>query len=393
VRKNALVWVAMLAWAIAVQAGEGLEAELIFPLQSKHVHSSSIVQAPNGDLLVCWYHGSGERWADDVVIQGARRVVGSKTWGPVFLMADTPDLPDCNPVLFIDRRQQLWLFWVVVRANRWEQSILKYRISSHYQGSGPPQWDWQDIIILKPGDRFARAIKADFDSLGLEEGLWAEYAPPFRRLIEEAAKDPVKRQTGWMTRTHPLVLPSGRILLPLYSDGFVVGLVAISDDGGRHWRASLPIVGAGPSQPSLLRRRDGTLVAYLRDDGPKPGRIQLSVSKDNGETWSVARDTDIPNPGSSVEAVVLRDGRWLMAFNDVEDGRYSLAVALSDDEGRTWRWKRHLELDPHHKSAFAYPSVIQGADGRVHVTYSYQVSGGESIKHVSFEPDWILEGE
>ncbi|NOZ55769.1 MAG: hypothetical protein GXO73_03130, partial [Calditrichaeota bacterium] len=385
--KRVLALLAGILWYAGLQAGSGLEGELIFPLQPKHVHSSSIVQAPNGDLLVCWYHGSGERWANDVVIQGARRKAGSQKWSPVFLMADTPGLPDCNPVLFIDRQQRLWLFWVVVRANRWEQSILKYRTSRHYLSEGPPQWDWQDIIILKPGQRFADAVKADFDSLGLEEGLWAEYAPPFRRLIEEAAKDPVKRQTGWMTRTHPLTLPSGRILLPLYSDGFVVGLVAISDDGGQHWRASLPIVGAGPSQPSIVRRRDGTLVAYLRDDGPKPGRIQVSVSTDDGETWSVARDTDIPNPGSSVEVIALRDGRWLMAFNDVEDGRYSLAVALSDDEGKTWRWKRHLEFDPQRKSAFAYPSVIQGADGRVHITYSYHVPGGESIKHVTFKPD------
>ena len=372
-------------------AGSKLQGELIFPLRPKHAHSSSIVQAPNGDLLVCWYYGSGERSANDVVIQGARRKAGSRRWSPVFLMADTPDLPDCNPVLFIDNQRQLWLFWVAVRANRWEQSILRYRTSRHYLNDGPPQWDWQDLIILKPGDRFAEAVKADFDSLGMGNGLWAEYAPPYRRLIEEAARDPVKRQAGWMTRTHPVILPSGRILLPLYSDGFVVGLVAISDDGGRHWRASLPIVGWGPSQPSIVRRRDGTLVAYLRDDGPKPGRVQMSTSTDDGETWSVACDTDIPNPGSSLEVIALRDGRWLMVYNDTEEGRYSLAVSLSADEGKTWPWKRHLEVDPGRASAFAYPSVIQASDGTVHVTYSYQVPAGQSIKHVQFPPDWVTE--
>ncbi|MBN2593373.1 MAG: hypothetical protein JXA81_07695, partial [Sedimentisphaerales bacterium] len=49
----------------------------IFPLQQKHVHSSSIVECPNGDFLTCWFHGSGERKADDVVIQGARLQKGS----------------------------------------------------------------------------------------------------------------------------------------------------------------------------------------------------------------------------------------------------------------------------------------------------------------------------
>jgi hypothetical protein len=35
------------------------EAELIFPLESWHNHASAIVECPNGDLLVCWFHGSG----------------------------------------------------------------------------------------------------------------------------------------------------------------------------------------------------------------------------------------------------------------------------------------------------------------------------------------------
>src|SRR4029434_2022159 len=48
-----------------------LESELVFPLEHWHNHASMIVEAPNGDLLVCWFHGSGERTADDVVIRGA----------------------------------------------------------------------------------------------------------------------------------------------------------------------------------------------------------------------------------------------------------------------------------------------------------------------------------
>ena len=43
-----------------------LESEIIFPLEHWHNHASCIVEAPNGDLLVCWFHGSGERTADDV---------------------------------------------------------------------------------------------------------------------------------------------------------------------------------------------------------------------------------------------------------------------------------------------------------------------------------------
>src|SRR5690349_20243807 len=49
-----------------------LKSELLFPVEFWHNHASSIVETPEGDLLVCWFHGSGERQADDVLVLGAR---------------------------------------------------------------------------------------------------------------------------------------------------------------------------------------------------------------------------------------------------------------------------------------------------------------------------------
>src|SRR5262249_5419640 len=95
----------------ANRAAPQLESELVFPLEHWHNHASMIVEAPNGDLLVCWFHGSGERTADDVVIRGARLRKGAKTWSEPFLLADTPGYPDTNATMFIDPRQRLWLLW------------------------------------------------------------------------------------------------------------------------------------------------------------------------------------------------------------------------------------------------------------------------------------------
>jgi predicted neuraminidase len=374
-----------------VYAQSEIREDPIFPLQQKHVHSSSIVEFPNGDFLACWFHGSGERSADDVLIQGARLKKGSDKWSPVFLMADTPGFPDCNPVLFTDQQDRLWLFWIAVCAHKWEQSILKYRTSTDYQQPGPPKWDWQDIILLKPGDVFAETIENDFKELITEEPMWAEYAPLYSTMIIEASKDLAKRQTGWMTRTHPITLPSGRILLPLYSDGFNLSLVAISDDDGGHWRASKPIVGLGPIQPSIVRKKDGTLVAYLRDSGDPPSRVQISTSRDDGESWSPAVDTDIPNPDSSLEVIALQDGRWVMVYNDTEHGRHRLASALSDDEGKTWKPKRYIGKSDDRTKSYAYPSLIQAKDGMLHLTYSYREPAGATIRHCTFTADWIKQ--
>ena len=82
------------------------EAELVFPLEKWHNHSSSVVELPNGDLLTVWFHGSGERTADDVLIRGARWSHTTKKWSEPFVMADTPGFPETNPVLFLDRKQR-----------------------------------------------------------------------------------------------------------------------------------------------------------------------------------------------------------------------------------------------------------------------------------------------
>jgi len=346
---------------------------------------------PNGDLLVCWFHGSGERTADDVLIQAARWNRSSGKWTDRFTMADTPGFPETNPVLFLDGRQRLFFLWPLIVAHRWETALMKYRISTDYQQpSGPPRWEFQDNIVLIP-QNIAERTREFAGATAAGSGPLAERA---KKLIEHAEDEYFSRM-GWFTRTHPQQLPSGRILAPMYSDGFSFGIMAISDDQGYTWRGSEPIVGAGCIQPSVVRKNDGTLVAYLRDNGPPPKRAHISFSKDDGVTWTPARDTEIPNPGSSLEAIRLANGHWIMVYNDLEQKRYSLVAALSDDEGATWKWKRHLEGSPSHPSRneYHYPSVIQAKDGAIHVTYSYFVAEGKAIKHVRFSQDWVRAGD
>ncbi len=363
------------------------QSELIFPLESWHNHSSSVVELPNGDLLVCWFHGSGERTADDVKILGARWSKATGKWSEPFLMADTPGFPDTNPTMFIDSRQRLFFLWPVIIAHQWESALMKYRISTDYQqASGPPKWEHQDNIILIPKDIAAKTREVYEKDLG-KDGRAGDYA---KKIIEHS-EDMYFSRMGWFTRTHPLELPSGRILVPMYSDGFSFGIIAISDDGGYNWTASQPIAGHGCIQPSVVRKKDGTLVAYLRDNGPPPKRAHISYSKDDGVSWTTAVDTEILNPGTSLEVIALRNGDWLMVYNDLEAGRYSLVAAISDDEGATWKWRRHLDGDPAKKinSQYHYPSVVQANDGTIQITYSYFVPEGKSIKHVHIDEDWV----
>jgi YhcH/YjgK/YiaL family protein len=364
---------------------------LIFPTQSQHTHGSSLVSLPNGDILAAWFQGNGERTADDVKIMGARLKKGSRTWSEPFLMADTYGLPDCNPVLFLNNHNKLFLVWIAVQSHRWEASLLRFRTSVNYNNTGAPVWNWQDNILLAPSDSFAVETALKFKQLTPNHSGDGGYAPKYDNMIIDASRDLSKRSTGWMTRIKALHLNNGRILLPLYSDGYNMSMVAISDDDGGTWRCSLPIVGRGNVQPALVQKKDGTIVAYMRDNGDAPPRVQVSESADSGQSWTAAQKTTIPNT-ASVELISLKDGRWALVVDDEEDGRYRLCLYISDDEGRSWKWKNTLENNPDKRARYSYPGLIQTADGLLHISYSYQTENpGESIKYVVVDPKQFTE--
>ncbi|MBX9791440.1 MAG: exo-alpha-sialidase [Pirellulales bacterium] len=365
------------------------EAELVFPLHPQHNHAPGIVECPNGDLLVSWYRGSGERQADDVAVYGSRRRKGATEWCEPFVMVDTPGFPDGNTALWIDPQKRLWLFWPLVLANTWESCLTKYRWSDDYTADGCPKWKWQDDVPLKPVN-FTERMTAELDKLVASR---PDASAQEKLFVAEARKqipDKLTSRLGWQTRCKPTLLPSGRILLPLYTDTFSVSLMAISDDQGKTWYASEPLVGYGNIQPTVLRRDDGTLVAYMRENGPRD-HIRVCESKDDGLTWGAVGVSELENPGAGIDGVRLANGHWLLVYNDTTKGRNKLAVSISDDEGAAWRWTRHLEDHP--TGSYHYPAVIQGADGTIHAIYSYFVEGGKSMKHAAFNEAWVQAGD
>jgi predicted neuraminidase len=377
--------------SLALATGEATPqhaAELIFPLHHQHNHAAGVVECPNGDLLVSWYRGQGERSSDDVAVFGARRRAGQEAWSEPFVMADTPGFPDCNTCMMVDRNERLHLFWPLVIANSWESCLTKQRTSNDYQSDGSPHWEAESLVLLKPAD-FAAAANAELDKL--VEKYQPLLTDKFRAEIAEGRKkmaDKLFQRLGWQPRCKPTVLPSGRILLPLYSDTYSLSIMAISDDDGQTWYAGAPLLGFGAIQPAVVRRDNGELVAYMRDNGIEH-RIQSAVSRDEGLTWGPVAATEFANPGSGLDAVRLANGRWALIYNDGVRGRNRLAVSISDDEGQTWKWKRYLEDQP--EGSFHYPAIIQSRDGSLHAVYSYSVGAGESMKHAAFNEAWVQE--
>lgn len=370
----------------AVPADEAFRSELIFAPEDRHNHAPGIAELSNGDLIVSWYRGSGERKADDVAVYGARRSAGDRRWSKPFLMVDTPGFPDCNTCLMVDRDQRLWLFWPVIIANTWESCLTHYRVSDQPEVGTSIEWSRNGTILLKPDD-FSDAAREvlDEDLKQVDERILKQYAEELQQ-VRERLPQKLYQRLGWQPRCKPTVLPSGRILLPLYTDTFSLSLMAISDDGGRSWFAGKPTLGFGAIQPTVLRRNDGTLVAYMRENGPHQ-KVRMATSRDEGVSWSAVTSAPLPNPGSGLDGIRLKNGHWLLVHNDTVDGRHQLAVSLSIDEGQTWSTVRHLEK--HATGQYHYPAVIQAKDDRIHVVYSHFTDAGKTMKHAEFTESWL----
>lgn len=145
-------------------------------------------------------------------------------------------------------------------------------------------------------------------------------------------------------------------------------------------------------QPSILVYPDGKLQVLCRS---KNRTINESWSSDRGKTWSTMKASTLPNNNSGTDAVTLKDGRQLLVYNHVKPApelpngkgaRTPLNVAISKDG---IKWEAVLVLEDSPVSQYSYPSVIQTADGMVHIVYTWR---RERIKYVKIDPS-KLEGK
>jgi predicted neuraminidase len=77
-----------------------------------------------------------------------------------------------------------------------------------------------------------------------------------------------------------------------------------------------------------------------------------------------------------------------------------MTVAISADGGESWAWQRHLDEGDGYcmtnnsleklNREFSYPSIKEGADGTLHIAYTYF---RQAIKYVRVSPEWIKEAQ
>jgi predicted neuraminidase len=265
----------------------------------------------------------------------ARRKPDDKRWSPPRVLVQNGVQPPGNGVIFRDASDRLWIVW-----SRMEGSRPMRR------GSG---WNRCRLMVRTSTDHGE---------------TWSED----RTLLEDTM--------GGVPRNPPIRLTDGTLLLP---------------DGQSHFLALAPgesswkRVGSfrGGSQPAVIQRGDGSLLALLR----RSGNIQQIESRDAGRTWSSAQATLLKNPGAGITMTKLANGHLVLVFNDSQTSRTPLSICRSLDEGKSWESPLHLESNP---GEYSYPCVIQSSDGKIHVSYTFR---RYAIKHVEMNEDWLVHFE
>lgn len=184
--------------------------------------------------------------------------------------------------------------------------------------------------------------------------------------------------TSVLVRTTPVGLANGGWWLPAY---FELGIkypmiMAFNDDGEPTW---LERIGERITtlQPTVVPVSAFEAHALMRDASSER-KIQQAFSRDGGETWEDLPALDLPNHSTSVAALRLSEGGYLLLHNHVtEDGtsRNILRLSVSKD-ARSWKYLFDVARGAPGEE-FSYPT-LQQVGNELHVTYT---SRRTSIEH------------
>ena len=315
-------------------------------------HGAAVAELPSGALLVCWF--SGQHEADrSVRILCSRGANDGSSWsapwtavapGDQAYGAAAPDKSLGNVTLTVSPDGRVWMIHGVIQSSIWP--IVG------------------EICRTWVCGRIDARVSAD-------EGRSWSHA---HRLVDV---------DGALPRAE-LMPVSGGWLAPIYEESAQRSAIAeISFEGGTAaieavWRLD----GWRLIQPALVKQDDGRFRVYFRDQQRRGVHV---ASFDPAAGWSAVSLTNLPNPGSAVDAFHDNEGRDVVIYNPSSTSRDVLALARSTDGDH---FTRGCDLSrPDAEDGVAYPSVIRTRDGAWSVVYSTGAKHG--IAFVRFTSAWL----
>lgn len=335
------------------------------PANQGKVHSSGIVACPNGDLLLIGFSSSRTKSesAPNATMVVTRLRNGADEWELPEVFYDRSGVNDQSALLWNDNGT-LWFFG-----------------GGRGLGTVP-------FIFTKSTDNGA---------------TWTPLTTPLvKGEVGPFAPQPI---------TSAFRGSDGTIYFGSDAEGSTALLWA-SHDNGKTWYDT-----GGRTHgrhTAFVPLKDNRILAMGGKNSNVEGYMPKSYSSDNGKTWTDKIKTPFAALGSNQRPTIMRlkSGRLFFAgdFQDIkmmdspppkditERGAY---VALSDDEGETWKIKR-LALAPQHNDwtgrvakgkkpqqawgTLGYCDVTQSPNGVIHL----MTSKGKPSMHFALNEAWIL---
>ncbi|KRE68612.1 glycosyl hydrolase [Arthrobacter sp. Soil736] len=267
------------------------------PAPTVQSHAANLLTLPDGRLGCVWFGGTQEG-VPDISIWFSTLEPGSTQWSPAEQLSDDGTRSEQNPILFNAPDSQLWLLYTAQKAGNQDAAEVRRRTST----DGGRTW-------------------------GPVETLF-----------------PANETGGVFVRQLPVVLPSGRLIIPIFRCITTPGekwvgnsddsAVMISDDAGATWSEHVLPDSLGCVHMNIQPVADGSLLALFRSRWADS--IYESRSTDDGTTWSEPVPTELPNNNSSIQFTALADGRLALVYNhsraeENTERRLSLYDEIDDD--------------------------------------------------------------
>lgn len=338
--KAIILVVFLLSNAVGAQKAINIESSYIAdPPVTAASHASTLAEYKPNEILAAWFGGKYEG-AKDVGIYIAS--YKDKKWSepknliqPLIKNGDT--LPCWNPVLFKSKSENLYLFYKV--------------------GKNPGEWFGAMMVSKDNGNSWG-------DAKYLPEG----FLGPIRN-------KPIE--------TTPGVILCGSSTESVHTDEWRVHVEEYTE-ATDSWKKievennkNFNII-----QPAFLIHSVTDIQMLSRS---KHNKIVSSWSGDNGKSWIRTNTINVINSNSGIDALTVNKNLFLLVNNplpmgkDWFNGRNILDVDYSTDG---LNWKKLFDLEKQEKGEFSYPAIIQTADKKVHVLYTYD---RKYIKHTVFE--------
>ena len=308
-------------------------------------HNSAVQVLANGDVVAAYYNTPNKEDDPDQTVLIMRRRAGAEDWDmpePWPYFADAA----CAAPVFWNDHGKLWLFW------------------------GFPR-----LIGASP---FA-FIQSNDNGVTWGPVQFPHFTAPIGRYVSQPINSIVRAKDG------TIYIPTDSTGRDADGNGSISAVWATHDEGKTWYDTGGRTAGR---HTTLVIARSGDLLGFGGKNSAIDGRMPLATSSDGGKTWRKSATIFDPLASGERPSVIrLASGRlfFVADYNPNhqkhihKDGAY---VALSDDDGKTWKQKRL----PANILTVGYVTATQGPDGAVHIVTSKNTVNYE----IELNEAWVL---